>query len=191
MKPKNRFLLFIVSCIPGCGQMYQGYMKRGTSLAAVFWVLIFLSVQLRFETLLIFLPLIWLYAFFDSFNLRIWLEEGVAEADGYLFGMSELDFQQMDRLLRKRHSIIGWTLVFFGIKQLYDILIYPFAQFIDDEMYYFLEDSLPRLFLTVGIILLGIWFIRGPKGKDIPTFTPPAQPHFFPDEKEEERNGEV
>ena len=32
MTPKNGFLLFIASCLSGCGQMYQGYMKRGVSL---------------------------------------------------------------------------------------------------------------------------------------------------------------
>ena len=31
MKPKHGFFLFVSSCIPGCGQMYQGHMKRGTS----------------------------------------------------------------------------------------------------------------------------------------------------------------
>ena len=29
MKRKHGFLLFIAACIPGCGEMYQGYMKRG------------------------------------------------------------------------------------------------------------------------------------------------------------------
>ena len=32
MTPKNGCLLFITSCLSGCGQMYQGYMKRGMSL---------------------------------------------------------------------------------------------------------------------------------------------------------------
>ena len=32
MTHRNGFLLFISSCLSGCGQMYQGYMKRGLSL---------------------------------------------------------------------------------------------------------------------------------------------------------------
>ena len=35
---------------------------------------------------------------------------------------------------------------------------------------------MPRLAVTIGIIALGVWFIRGPKAPpadDIPAFTPP------------------
>ena len=32
MRRKHGLLLFIASCIPGCGEMYQGYMKRGISI---------------------------------------------------------------------------------------------------------------------------------------------------------------
>ena len=43
MTPKNGFLLFIASCLSGCGQMYQGYMKRGVSLLLAFVLVIFVS----------------------------------------------------------------------------------------------------------------------------------------------------
>ena len=37
-----------------------------------------------------------------------------------------------------------------------------------------LTYDVPRLAVTVGIIALGVWFIRGPKkAEDIPAFTPP------------------
>ena len=36
MTHRNGFLLFISSCLSGCGQMYQGYMKRGLSLLLAF-----------------------------------------------------------------------------------------------------------------------------------------------------------
>ena len=32
MNRKHGLLLFLCACIPGCGQMYQGYMRRGVSL---------------------------------------------------------------------------------------------------------------------------------------------------------------
>ena len=37
MRPKQGLLLFITSCLSGCGQMYQGYMKRGVSLLLGFF----------------------------------------------------------------------------------------------------------------------------------------------------------
>ena len=32
MNRKHGLLLFLCALVPGCGQMYQGYMKRGISL---------------------------------------------------------------------------------------------------------------------------------------------------------------
>ena len=40
---KNAFLTFIFACIPGAGQMYYGYMKRGTSLLVYFCLFIMLG----------------------------------------------------------------------------------------------------------------------------------------------------
>lgn len=49
MKRKHGFLLFIAACIPGCGEMYQGYMKRGisilTAFCAVFALAVFLEIS--------------------------------------------------------------------------------------------------------------------------------------------------
>ena len=37
MREKHGLMLFITSCLSGCGQMYQGYMKRGLSLLLLFF----------------------------------------------------------------------------------------------------------------------------------------------------------
>ena len=37
---KNALLTFIFACIPGAGQMYYGYMKRGLSLITFFCLFI-------------------------------------------------------------------------------------------------------------------------------------------------------
>ena len=40
MKRKSGFLTFCLAFCPGAGQMYQGYMKRGTSLVVLFMLII-------------------------------------------------------------------------------------------------------------------------------------------------------
>lgn len=70
MTHRNGFLLFISSCLSGCGQMYQGYMKRGLSLLLAFCLILFASTYFFLGALALFLPVIWLYAFFDSYALR-------------------------------------------------------------------------------------------------------------------------
>ena len=44
---KNGILTLIFSCIPGAGQMYQGYMERGLSLVSMFCLTIFCGMLRR------------------------------------------------------------------------------------------------------------------------------------------------
>mgnify|MGYP001852823622 FL=1 len=182
MTPKNGFLLFIASCLSGCGQMYQGYMKRGVSLLLSFFLVIFVSTYFYLGTLALFLPVIWLYAFFDSYALRSQLSAGTAPEDTFLFGLSDMDSKRLGALLHKRHSLIGWVLVAVGVYMLYDMLMGQlsglFFGWFGEWLYSFLRYGLPRVVITVLVILLGLWFIRGPRAKapieDIPPFTPPT-----------------
>ena len=183
MTPKNGFLLFIASCLSGCGQMYQGYMKRGVSLLLAFCLVLFASTYFFLGTLALFLPVIWLYAFFDSYSLRSQLAAGTAPEDAFLFGLSDMDSKRLGALLHKRHSLVGWVLVAVGVYMLYDMLMGQlsnlFFGWFGEWLYSLLRYGLPRVVITVLVILLGLWFIRGPKAKapiddDIPPFTPPA-----------------
>ena len=182
MTPKNGFLLFITSCLSGCGQMYQGYMKRGLSLLLAFFLVIFVSTYFYLGTLVLFLPVIWAYAFFDSYSLRSQISAGTAPEDAFLFGLSDMDSKRLGELLRKRHSLIGWVLVAVGVYMLYDMLMGQlsglFFGWFGEWLYSFLRYGLPRVVITVLVILLGLWFIRGPRAKapieDIPPFTPPT-----------------
>ena len=57
MTPKHGLLFFITSCLSGCGQMYQGYMKRGLSLLLLFFVILAVSGFLGLAALAFFLVL--------------------------------------------------------------------------------------------------------------------------------------
>lgn len=177
MNERRGFLLFLTSCLCGCGQMYQGYMKRGLSLLLAIFTLIAVAGFLSLGPLAFFTPVVWLYAFFDSYNLRRLIAQDAAPEDAYLFGLSDMDSQQMTALLKKRHSIIGWVLVIVGVYMLYDTVIRRLGGVLWDWLYYFLCYDLPRVIMTVLVILLGLWFIRGPKAvpeDEIPPFTPPV-----------------
>lgn len=181
MNRKHGLLLFLCALVPGCGQMYQGYMKRGISLTFGFAAILAVAGFLSIAPLAFFLPVVWLYAFFDCYNLRARADAGFPAEDAYLFGLSEMDSQQMTALLKKRHSIIGWGLVILGIYMLYDTFMRRIMNVISDIpglewTYGLVVYDLPRLVITVLVILLGIWFIRGPKQRpsdEIPAFTPP------------------
>lgn len=203
MKERKRgLLMFVTSCIPGCGQMHQGYMKRGLSLMLVFWGLLSIAFFLNMEALVVFLIPAWLYTYFDSYNLRTRLDNGAVEEDEFLFGLSDMDSERFSALCRERHSLLGWLLVALGVYMLYDRIVRRLADFLWQFehlswLYELLVYDVPRLVVTFGIIALGLWFIRGPKKtappEDIPCFTPPAAP-VEPEpveEPKEEAHGEA
>jgi len=183
MNYKQGLLLFVSSCIPGCGQMHQGYMKRGLSLMLIFFGVFALAVFLNLGALSVLMLPVWLYAFFDSYNLRGQLRDGLAPADAFLFGLSDLDSAQFSILCQKRHSVIGWGLVAVGAYMIWnmaaDWLLDLLGQFFEDTwwLHRILTYDIPRVVISALIIALGLWFIRGPKRRepeDIPAFTPPA-----------------
>ena len=51
-KKKSSFLTFCFSFLPGAGQMYMGFMKRGISLMSSFFFLIFLAVFFNLSPIL-------------------------------------------------------------------------------------------------------------------------------------------
>lgn len=167
MKRKGGFLLFLSSCIPGCGQMHQGYMKRGFSLLAVFTCIIAVAAITDFGQLAIFLPLVWLYAFFDSYNLHGQTDEEAANnPDDYLLRPFEKGDKQLFTI--RWHKILGWVLIVIGAFALYNVVINYLRyenNWIPDWVYNLLHYDLPRLIVTALIIALGVWFIRGPKKK--------------------------
>ena len=195
MRLIRAILFFTFSCIPGCGQMHQGYMKRGISQTILCCGVLAVAVFLEIGALAILLVPLWLYSFFDSYNLRRQRMDGTEDEDAYLFGMSDLDSRRLSELFSKRHSLIGWTLVLLGLYALYRIVVGQLMRWISelfpwmDWLYNLLVWDAPRILGTLLIIALGLWFIRGPKKRapeEIPAFTPGPQaegpvyrPEFF------------
>lgn len=102
---KNGFLVFMFSFIPGAGQMYQGYMKRGMSIMLLFGASIALVAMTRVPIFSMFIPIIYAYAFFDTFNLRTnaidnSIEGTSLKEDSYIWN----DLMNKDALLEKDNS---------------------------------------------------------------------------------------
>ena len=165
------FLLFIVIYL-GAGLYFQA---QGVEMAfyqfpsvtamfiallLAFCLILFASTYFFLGALALFLPVIWLYAFFDSYALRSQLAAGTAPEDAFLFGLSDMDSKRLGELLRKRHSLIGWALVVVGVYMLYDILLSQlgglFFGWFGEWLYGLLRYGLPRLVITVLVILLGL-----------------------------------
>lgn len=83
MQKRSKFFTFIMSWIPGVGHLYLGLMTRGLIFLAAFfgWItfVVFLCIasqQEGFAVLLLVLPILWFYSFFDALHQRRRMEEG-------------------------------------------------------------------------------------------------------------------
>ena len=117
---KNGILTLLFAFIPGAGQMYQGYMKRGLSLmlmAAAISMAAMLIPPIAFALLVVFM-----YSFFDTFNLRAQISMGTAPEDDYLVHFDPQD-KRLARMMMDSHKLVGWCLIAIGALIAYEQII--------------------------------------------------------------------
>ena len=170
---KNGILTFLFAFVPGAGQMYQGYMKRGLSLITLFFLCIMAGMLL--EPLVLTALIVWMYSFFDTFNLRAQFIAGTAPADDYLVHFNTKD-ARLTLFFRDSHKLVGWALIALGAMVAYQNII---MRVLGDVMwrwgqnnpvfraFYLMLDELPQIVTCVALIVCGLWLGRGPKGKKV------------------------
>lgn len=115
---KNGFLTFIFACIPGAGQMYYGYMQRGLSIAMMLILCVMAATVI--QPLLFLCLVIWMYSFFDTYDLIRHMAAGEPKEDSLLvLG----NYEEIKKLVPQHNRLIGWGLIGFGVWALYDLLI--------------------------------------------------------------------
>ena len=115
---KNGFLTFIFACIPGAGQMYYGYMQRGLSLITMFIACFIVGAIIN--PLAALAIIVWMYSFFDTYDLIRHMAAGEPKEDSLLvLG----NYEEIKKLVPQHNRLIGWGLVGFGVWALYDLLI--------------------------------------------------------------------
>ena len=175
---KNGILTLLFACIPGAGQMYQGYMKRGLSLITMFCLCVMAGMLL--EPLVLTALIVWMYSFFDTFNLRAQFIAGTAPADDYLVHFNTKD-ARLTLFFRDSHKLLGWALIALGAMVAYQNII---MRVLGDVMWrwgqnnpffraiYLMLDELPQIVACVALVVCGLWLVRGPKGKKVHRDTP-------------------
>lgn len=166
---KNGILTFLFAFCPGAGQMYQGYMKRGLSLILTACCIGMVSSLLN--PVLLLLVVVWMYSFFDTFNLRAQILADTAPEDDYLIHFDPRD-RRLARALLDSHKLVGWALIAFGALIAYENII---MNLLNDVLwrwgrdsvvfraFYLVMDQLPDVVLCVALILCGAWLVRGPQ----------------------------
>ena len=163
---KNGFLTFCFAFIPGAGQMYQGYMKRGLSLISIFCVGIMISAIFSYATVL--LPIVWMYSFFDTFNLRS--APYPVETDQYLIPVEWLE--KGKAFVKKRPTVVGAILILLGVWTLFDTFVAPILSYlailagVNEIYYYTFYRNLPALAVALAIIYAGFRLAFGKSNQE-------------------------
>lgn len=172
---KNGILTFIFAFCPGAGQMYQGYMKRGLSLITMFCLFIMAGSMTGLDALVVGCIIVYMYSFFDTFNLRAQLAAEKAPQDDYLVHFNWHD-DRMTQFIGESHKLVGWGLIALGAMVFYQNII---MRVLGDVMWrwgqnnpffraiYLMLDSLPQIVVCVALVICGVWLVRGPKGKKV------------------------
>lgn len=168
IKKRNKFWTIVFSMLPGAGHMYNGFMKLGVSLMALFFAIAFLSSALGLGPIMLLTPVVWFYAFFDCINKRFLDdEEFYAQEDYYLTEVG--NFGKLDFSFFKKHKlIIGLGLILVGIYSLLENTMgYILSNLnLSDQMLQAVAEFIhlaPQLIVSIVIIAIGIILIRGKK----------------------------
>ena len=183
---KNGILTLLFALIPGAGEMDQGYMKRGLSLITMFCLSVALGTMTRIEVFYFGLPIVYMYSFFDTFNLRAQIGMGTAPEDDYLVHFDPQD-KRLARMMMESHKLVGWCLIAVGAMIAYEQII---MNTLGDILWrwgqkapvwravYLVMDQLPEVVLCVVLILCGIWLVRGPRAKKAAPEAAPEETDF-------------
>lgn len=164
-REKSGFLTFCFAFIPGAAQMYLGYFKRGLSLIGLFCLGWWISNVIG--SLWFLMAIVWMFNFFDAFDLRGKLAAGVELEDNYVIPVKDAG---VDQLLSKRHAILGWCLIAAGCFAIYDSILSPLVWRLCSALgIEWLSEAfgyIPSVALIAVLIGLGVWLVRGPKEKN-------------------------
>ncbi len=163
---KSRFLIFLFSLIPGAGEMYIGMMKTGVVTMSAFFGIIMIGSFLRFEFIYLTLPVLWFYSFFTVHNNKNFTPEWLKQKDDGVFsGMNGFWEGRLKSIFARRHKIIGISLIALGGYALFDSFVSPHIYSLRELMppLYTMLRNLPTLIVSIAIIILGIYLLKGKK----------------------------
>ena len=164
-RKRNGFLTFCFSCMPGAGQMFLGFLKEGTSLMFIFFSVIFLAHFFQSDAMLIVLPVVWFYSFFDALNKNSLPDEDFYKLqDHYIFVNGLDDFKGFS--FSKYRVVAAILIILFGLNLLFnnlvDIMVLLGIAF-SYETHQMLFHYIPQVIIALLIIAAGAYLIVGKK----------------------------
>ncbi len=164
-RKKSGFLTFCFSLMPGAGEMYLGFMKMGTSLMGLFFIVIAAILLLNVGTVMLIDVVLWFYSFFHVHNLAGLPDaEFLAVEDEFLFRLDEVF--DMGEEKEKYRKVVAVLMIVVGILLLWNgwkAALKPWIPNFLFDMISRFENTAPRILIGIAIMIGGIHMIKGKK----------------------------
>ena len=165
-RKKKGFLTFIFSLMPGAGEMYMGFMKRGVSVMCAFLGWIGICGVLQFGAGFYLAPVIWFYSFFSVHNLASLPDEEFyqIEDDYVLLHMDQIF--RTDEWERGKVKFIAAACILLGGYTILTTIWHALWSMLPDWLYdnlYFIRNGIPRIMISLLLMAFGVYLIRGKK----------------------------
>ncbi|MGN0975419.1 MAG: hypothetical protein ACI4OL_05400, partial [Gemmiger sp.] len=138
----------------GAGQMYYGYMRRGLSLITLFCVSFGLTAL--FSVFGVLLPVIWMFSFFDTYDLAHRMLNGTPKEDNFLLMSGDLSLDFMQKLPSSK-KLLGWGMIALGVIALYSEFLRPVLARLFGWNF---VDRLPTVVVAVLLIIGGVRLLQ-------------------------------
>ncbi len=165
-KQKRGLWVFLFSLIPGAGEMYMGFRKQGISIMLIFWAVIALAAGTGLGWLLMFLPIIWFYSFFNVHNLKsLTEEEFYSLEDTYVLHLDQF-IGDADSFIRRYRTLIAVLFIIFGVSILWNNFTDLLYWFLPPYMVEFISGlsyHLPQIVIAIAIIAAGFYILSRKK----------------------------
>jgi len=154
---KNKFFTFVYSFMPGAGYMYLNMMQVGVVAMILFFGIFGIAVITDIHFLLVGLPVIWFYTFFDTFHVaKMDLEERKEREKKMIEGLNKFLGGGFTEFIQEKKKVIGICGIFFGIYIIVTDLLFPLLgwipQFDDYGFLNWISNRVPSL--TIALLLL-------------------------------------
>lgn len=158
MEKRSGFVTFLVSLFPGAGYMYFGMFRKGLETMILFLLVPVVLRAIWLDGLVaIFCIPVWLYTFFDTYNIAHKVDRGeILQDESWFTKNGESVKINLDGLDNNIWKIAAWALIILGVLSIINKIFSYFNIFYLVRSYF-----IPVIFVLLGVYIL----FRGNKAK--------------------------
>ena len=175
---RNKFFTFIFSFCPGAAEMYMGFLHNGLSLLAVFMLIVLLCIVFS-EAFVVFLALVYIYAFFHAWSIVALDDENFSTSEDVYIWEEFIDGREINLPKEKIRKFLPVAMLLIGIAILWEYVFSIVIKFIPGDYWnivYPIIKDIPGCVFALLCIIYGFKLLKTKKDElDIDSIEPATE----------------